>query len=439
MPKTFLWGVLNGSLLKLSIGMSAALLILAAALAGPERLAPPSGPIPRTLFGMHIHHMLRGAAQPTPWPPIPFGTWRLWDAYVAWPWIEPEKGKWDFANLDKYLSQAEQNRVDVLLPLGLSPTWASSRPEEKSSFGPGYAANPTNLADWHDYVRTVGTRYKGRVHAYEIWNEPNLKIFYTGSTAQLVQLASVAYQALKEIDPAIIVCSPAFTGPSGIPMFEQYLKAGGAKYADVIGYHFYVNPAPPEEMVAFIRQVKEVMVRNGVGNKSLWNTESGWAIQNTQSVVEPATGNGFNSIVLQPDPAAAYVARAYILSWASGVSRFYWYSWDHGDMGLVDHDGKTLKSPAIAYGEIQKWLIGARMDSCTADAAETWTCAISRDGGYRGWLIWTTKTRETLSFAVPSSWNVKRLINLWGHEYALAPGASVEVTVMPNLLEAPGH
>jgi glycosyltransferase involved in cell wall biosynthesis len=96
---------------------------------------------------MHIYHMLRGAAQPTPWPLIPFGTWRLWDAYVAWPWVEPEKGKWDFANLDKYLSQAEQNRVDVLLPLGLSPTWASARPTEKSGYSPGYAAEFLAISD----------------------------------------------------------------------------------------------------------------------------------------------------------------------------------------------------------------------------------------------------------------------------------------------------
>jgi hypothetical protein len=327
----------------------------------------------------------------------------------------------------------------VVFPIALSPTWASARPTEKSGYSPGNAAEPTDLNDWRNYVRTVATRYKGRVHVYEVWNEPNLKSFYSGSLTQLVQLASVAYQTLKEIDPAIIVCSPAFTGPSGIPMFEQYLKAGGAKYADVIGYHFYVNPAPPEEMVAFIQQVKEVMVRNGVGNRPLWNTESGWAIQNAQSVVKPAPGKGYNSVVLPQDGAASYLARAYILSWASGVSRFYWYSWDHGDMGLVDHDGKTLKSPAIAYGEIQKWLIGARMDSCAADTAETWTCTISRDGRYHGWIVWNPDGRRTFKLSVPSQWNVVRIRDLLGHMSSLAPGASVEVSIMPHLLEAPGH
>jgi hypothetical protein len=439
MPKPILWKVLNGSLLKLSIGMSAALLILAAALAGPERLAPPSDPIPKALFGMHIHHMLRGAAQPTPWPPIPFGTWRLWDAYVAWPWVEPEKGEWDFANLDKYLSQAEQNRVDVLLPLGLSPTWASSRPEEKSGYGPGYAANPTNLSDWRDYVRTVGTRYKGRVHTYEIWNEPNAKNFWSGSIPQLVELACTAYSTLKMIDPTIQVSSPPATTVSGVDYFDQYLKAGGGKCADVIGYHLYVSPRDPETIVPLVQQLKQIMSRNGVSNKPLWNTETGWPIQNAQSVVKPVPGNGYQSVVLPQDEAASYLARAYILSWASGVSRFYWYSWDAATMGLVDHDGKTLKSPAIAYGEIQKWLIGAQMDSCDTDANGTWTCAISRDGGYRAWILWNPDGRRTFKLSVPSRWNVLRIRDLLGHTSNLAPGASFEVSVMPHLLEAPGR
>ena len=389
-------------------------------------LHTPTVSIPTSLFGMHIHHMLAGAAQPTPWPAIPFGTWRLWDAYAAWPSVESEKGKWNFANVDKYVSIAEEHQVEILMPLALSPAWASSRPEEKSGYSPGNAAEPRDLNDWRNYVRTVATRYKGRVHAYEIWNEPNLKNFYTGSPAQLVQLVSVAYQALKGIDPAIIVCSPAFTEAIGLSMFEQYLNAGGARYADVIGYHLYVSPGPPEEMVGLIQQIREKMTRNGAANKPLWNTESGWEIQNKQSVVKQG---------LSPEEAASYLARAFVLSWASGVSRFYWYSWDNYASGLVDHDGKTLKSPAIAYGEIQKWLIGAWMDSCDTDANGTWTCAISRDGGYRGWIVWNPA--RTLNLTLPGSWKVKQVRDLAGKTELPRPGSpSIPIGPSPVLLES---
>lgn len=421
----------------------AAAMIALLALWSPSRAAqvsnlhPPDTPIPRTLFGLHIlHHFVPPY---TPWPAVPFGSLRLWDTYTAWPNLEPAKGKWNFEGLTEYVSLAERHDVSVLLTLGLTPRWASNRPEERSYYGPGEAAKPKSTAQWQNYVYAVATHFKGSVHDYEVWNEPNSKGFYSGSVAEMVQLASAAYTAVKQADPTDIVVSPAAAGAGSLGWFDQYLKAGGAKYADAIGYHFYVNPAPPEEMVTLIRQVEQIMHNDGAGNKPLWDTETGWAIQNRQSVVEPAPGHGFNSVVLSEDAAAAYVARAYILSWASGVSRLYWYAWDNWNMGLVDRDGKTLKAPAIAYGQVENWLVGATMTSCGSDAAGTWTCTITRPGGYRGWIMWNpTATRKLIKFRIPVSWHVTRVRDLLGHVTPLAPGATFEISIMPHLLESAG-
>src|SRR5256884_7359888 len=114
------------------------------------RLVPPSEPVPLSFFGLHIHHL----PQPTPWPRVSFGSWRLWDAYVVWPNVEPQKGQWDFSHLDGYISLAESHSVEILLPLGLTPAWASSRPKEKSGYEPGNAAEPRNISDWSEYVRS---------------------------------------------------------------------------------------------------------------------------------------------------------------------------------------------------------------------------------------------------------------------------------------------
>ena len=385
-------------------------------------------PIPAAFFGMHIHHL----ATTTPWPDMRFGTWRLWDAYVAWPNLEPQQDKWDFTALDKYVAAAEHNHVEVLLPLGLSPQWASSRPTEKSGYAPGNAAPPAHLEDWQQYVRAVATRYKGRIHYYEIWNEPNLSQFYTGPTPELVQLAKVAFTTLKEIDPTVVVCSPSATNADGAKWLDQYLQYGGGNYADVIGFHFYVNPNPPEEMVPLIQKVEAVMQKNGI-DKQLWNTESGWAIQGKQSVVNPAPGKGFNSIVLSEEQASAYLARAYILSWANGISRFYWYSWDNKTMGLAEADGKTAKAPAKAYGELENWLIGARMGACQPDESGNWTCEITRDNIYHGWLLWNPN--RTLEFRVPSNWGVRQERNLLAGPLKITSNQSVQIGQIPILLE----
>ena len=378
---------------------------------------------------MHIHHL----ATTTPWPAVSFGSWRSWDAYVAWPNLEAQKGKWDFTKLDKYVSMAEQNHVDILLPLALSPAWASSRPEEKSAYSPGNAAPPVNLDDWREYVQTVGTRYKGRIHEYEICNEPKLKDFYTGSVPQIFEITRIASTTLKHIDPSVVVCSPSATAKDGVGWLDQYLQEGGGKYADVIGYHFYVNPQAPENMVPLILQAEAVMERNGVRNKQIWNTETGWAIQNSQSVVEPAHDSTFNSIVLSTGDASAYLARAYVLNWAEGVSRLYWYAWDNGIMGLTEKDGITAKPPARAYAEVQKWLVGARMASCEPNQTRTWVCEITRDHGYRGWVVWNPD--RSLDFQVPSDWHAQEARSLLSERQQLTKNRSIQIGQMPILLE----
>jgi hypothetical protein len=299
-----------------------------------------------------------------------------------------------------------------MLPLGLSPKWASSRPEEKSAYRPGNAAPPANLDDWREYVRTVGTRYKGRIHKYEIWNEPNLKSFYSGSIEEMLELARVAHATLKEIDPSIVICSPSATGIHGTQWVDSYLEAGGGKYADAIGYHFYVSPKSPETMVPLMEQIRNLMNRHGIGDKPLWNTETGWAIENHQSTVQLSGGTSFNQTVLSTDHASDYLARAYVLSWAAGVSRLYWYAWDNGTMGLTEADGKTIKEPALAFEAIQNWLVGARMISCASDAGGTWTCEIARDRSYRGWIVWNPD--RSVQFPVPGAWSAGRVRELSG-------------------------
>jgi len=385
----------------------------------PDALArPASDVIPPTLFGMHV---LRGATT-APWPAVGFKTWRLYANRVGWADLEPRKGEWHFEKLDRYVSLARQHSVEILLTLGQTPAWAAARPNEASAWGAGHASAPKEMAEWKTYVRTVATRYKGRIRAYEIWNEPNLKEFFTGSPDQLVDMAREAHAILKDTDPANAVVSPAITRAYGIPWLERYLAKGGGAYADVIGYHFYVTPEPPEGMIEVINAVKKVMARNGIARKPLWNTETGWA-----------KGKTFASDA----EAAAYVARTYILSWAAGVDRLYWYHWDDHtwvSLWLTDQDSLTLKPAAIAYDEMSKWLTGARMTSCGRNVTGAWVVHIIRGDASRGWIVWSPDKPTT--FVVPREWDAKQLKDLAGNRIRIASAGRIEVGTAPVLVES---
>jgi hypothetical protein len=396
--------------LALFLSLGASLLF---ALGDQTRLVPSSQPIPANYFGMHIHR-----PGPILWPPVPVGTWRFWDSHAAWPDMEPKRGQWDFSYLDRYLSMAEQHHAEILYPLGLTPRWASSRPDEKSAYQPGWAAVPADLEDWRTYVRTVVTHCKGRVHIYEIWNEPNYRPFWTGTTDEMLTLTREASQIIRSIDPQATIVSPAATTATGPKWLAEFLGKGGGQYVDVIGYHFYVNTQPPEAMLPLIQQVQQVMVENHQAAKPLWDTETGW-LQPSRFETEELT--------------AGYLARSYILAWSAGVQRFYWYAWDNGPpLQMIDRDSQTLKPAGKAFGIIQTWLVGARMDECKQDTNRTWTCQLNRNG-QRQWIVWNPDGSR--NFAVPNQWSVQTVTPLLG-EASPVSGVSLDIGPMPVLLRS---
>jgi Glycosyl hydrolases family 39 len=386
--------------------------------------AGPLGPIESLSFGLHIHR----AASTTPWPSVPFGAWRLWDAHVQWAEMEPRSGEWNFATLDRTLELATQHGVEPLLVLGMTPTWASARPADFCYYAPGRSAEPKNLDDWRRYVRTVATRYKGRIRAYEIWNEPNIKGFFSGTPEKMVELAAAAYQVLKEVDPGITVVSPSSGGGGpdhgGQSWLDNYLKLGGGHYADVIAYHFYVLPAPPEKMLPLIAEVQQIMTKHGLENTPLWNTETGWNIVSSE--------NPLNQGILDAETAADYLARAFLLNRSAGVERLYWYAWDNAKMGLASADGATIKKPlAAAYAQMVEWLTGARLLGCDLGGDGNWMCRLERTKGIESLILWSTQMG---GWQLPDAWKGATVTDLTGKRWQL-PSRYLAVGPSPVLLE----
>lgn len=407
----------------IALGAIGALPVLAGFATNSRKLTPPTGAIPDSYFGMHIHRA--GRTQPwlahgdalTAWPSAKFGSWRLWDAYVSWPYLEPQRGNWDFTLLDRYAAMAELTEVNILLPLGLTPPWASARPLEKSSYSPGNAAEPLDIGDWRNYVRTVAKRYKGRIRDYELWNESNIPGFFSGRPEDMVELAREAYGILKAIDPENRLAAPATTGDkSNLKWLDRYLGLGGKQYLDILSHHFYVAETKPEAMLPYIERVRRIAARHGLSNIPLWNTESGWWIDNSQSQNSRA-GIGEGWMLLGPTEAAACVSRALILGWAAGLERYYWYSWDHVSMGLLEPATKALKPAGRAYAKTLEWLQGAIVDSCSTQSG-VWVCALKRDNK-NAWIAWAADN-QPIDWKIPSAWGVQEIESLEGAKHILS-------------------
>lgn len=347
-------------------------------------MAQAAGPTQADYFGLHIHR----ADQGTAWPAVPFGSWRLWDASVSWDRLEPQPRQWDFSRLDRYVAMAALTRTDVLMPLANTPRWAAARPDEPSGYKPGNASEPADLGHWDSFVQAVGERYKGRIRYYEIWNEPDDKTHFTGSLSVLIEMTCRAHRILKQIDPDIRVVSPATAGGGGhIDFLDRFLTQGGKACVDIIAHHFYVPRFGPEAMVPHIRQVRAVMERHRLAHLPLWNTESGWWIENADNgpYGNNVTRGGWR--MLSATEAADAVVKSLLLARGEGVDRFYWYAWDNGSMGFLEADGRTLKPAAAAWRRVAELMRGKSSTPCQQTAAE-WRCELKGQDGWARTVSW---------------------------------------------------
>src|SRR5438105_1980276 len=253
------------------------------------------------------------ATNNTPWP-AGVGSYRTWDAGAVWATVEPSRGYYTWGRLDQIVNFMHGKNVDVLFTFGRVPQWASSKSTLSiCGYGPGQCAPPYSMTDWSNFVSAVANRYKGRIRYYELWNEPNASNWWSGTTSQMLQLASIAYGIIKSVDPSATVLTPAPQGLYAFQWMQGYFAIGGANYANVVAFHGYVGAfngtttRPPEYWIPVVKNMRTTMANYHV-YKPLWDTEAGWGA-NWQY---PSTYN-----------RVGFVARMYMLHWLYGVSRYF--------------------------------------------------------------------------------------------------------------------
>lgn len=370
-------------------------------------------------FGLHIFY----AGAYTAWPQVAFGSWRLHDAVgTTWDYLQPERARWDFEKLDGYVALAERNGVDLVLTLGITPQWASARPDEASGKGPGRAAEPRDLADWERYVSTVVKRYAGRIKYYEIWNEPRFTEvqpwrgagFYSGSAKTMVELARVAYTTVKRLDPGAMVISPSMDGEDlGVRKLELYFSLGGARYTDVVGFHFYLQSTrEPEGIGPLTAKLRATMNKFGLGSAELWNTESGYVIRESGKNAKAMDTRGMLSVVIDESLAAAWLAQSMLLGMDAGLQRFYWFAWDSSSMGLLGVDRPRRPNAAgVALRTLIAWTVGREFQGCRARDDAATVCTFLDAGGRATYVVWAPIPAQ---FVIPDGWDVNGVETLSG-------------------------
>ncbi len=201
---------------------------------------------------------------------------------IDWNTIEGKKGQFNWGWLDHIVDEAQRHDLQVLGIIGFTPPWA--RLAGFSSLFP--SAPPANPADFAKFCAQVVQRYGNQIAHWEIWNEPNLPIFF-GFAAKRVEryaeMLKVAYPAIKAIQPESTVLVAGLSPLNGVdspPGFLQQLYDAGIKgFFDAAAAHPYVFPdglaVDPVNGWSDVDRMHQVMVAHGDSNKKIWLTELG--------------------------------------------------------------------------------------------------------------------------------------------------------------------
>ena len=248
-----------------------------------------------------------------------------------WAQLEPQAGTFDFAAEDAAVDATNARGLATIGILAYDVAWATPTGDEDA---------PPDPDKYATFVETVAQHFRGRVAAWEIWNEPNLGFRFWKPNE----------------DPAALVAFGGLNAEGVSTTGEDFLadayfaRPDLGSFYDALAFHPYPNYPPqraPEvtdgrdyALGLKLARVRATLVYYGDKQKPIWVTEYGYPVYGT---VDEAT-------------QARFLVRGAIEALAAGADRVAAYTLDDGPhpeafppedaFGVVRFDGTP--KPALA-------------------------------------------------------------------------------------------
>jgi xylan 1,4-beta-xylosidase len=244
----------------------------------------------------------------------------------------------DFTGIDRI--------YDRVVGLGLRPIVEVSFMPRDLACDPGatvfaydaIVSPPKDWGRWGSLVAELAAhlverygRDEVRRWGFEIWNEANLDVFWSGTRAEYLQLYDVSARAVKSVDPTLPVGGPASAAAAWIDELLDAVADTGAPI-DFLSTHTYGN-APLD--------LRPIAARHGRPELALWWTEWG---------AHASHFNGVHDSVW----SGAYLVRGMVSAMGRTDAVAYWTVSDHfeelGRPSTLLHGGFGL----LSVGNLRK-------------------------------------------------------------------------------------
>ena len=306
---------------------------------------------------------------------------------LTWGEVEPSAGAFSahtrYDDSARILSAAG---LDVLQVFHGSPGWACTPRLESDGAGKRF---PRDLRDQYRFCQAMAGRFKGKIQAWEPWNEANIPGFGGHIIDEMCALQKASYLGFKAGDPDLTVCWNVYAG-SGSKLHTQGVIDNACwPYFDTYNIHSY---SPVEHYAG-----EFAPARTGACGLPLWISECGVHVR--------WSGDHGDLPENEEVRQAQFVPKSYATSLFSGVSRHYFfilgnYCESQVQFGLLRHD-LTPRRGYLALAAVGRLLAGAQpLGRCTNGASRVYAFRARPDGAERDVLVaWAEKGAVPLAFA----------------------------------------
>ena len=181
-------------------------------------------------------------------------------------------GEHDFTTVDAVYDRVLELGLRPVVELSFMPRELAEDPEATVF---EYGAGISVPHDWEAWGALCGALAAHLVERYgidevaqwgfEVWNEANLEVFWTGTRDEYFRLYDLAVEAVKAVDERLLVGGPATAAAGWIPDFLDHVVGTGAPL-DFLTTHTYGN---------LPLDIRESLRVRGLHDVEVWWTEWG--------------------------------------------------------------------------------------------------------------------------------------------------------------------
>ena len=369
-----------------------------------------------------------------------------------------EDGTYDVGTKANWVTAAKNNGKKVLLLLAYGNTSYSTNVMDLPKKDTQY------FTEWISYVRSVVTATKGKVDAFEVWNEPDNAVFNTnGATAQdYYNLLKVTYDVIQEVYsgestvPVVLGGSTLDTSWKTNTFLRDFLAlnpdTGVTKCMDAIAIHAYAYARTTDKNTPE-KSFKELLDKSdGEGgyqyefdladyNGDVWLTETGWF-----------DGSAANAV--SSELQAAYLIRTNVIfdNYLKSIGKngeYFWYDMiNDGDsqanqeynFGLVKSDYSP--KPAYYSAKIFNKLTNGKTFKSLTTSSDANTALYEGEDGSKTYVIWSSAASPTATKrpSVSLSGDIITKYDYQGESNVISAGnIQVPVNGYPTLIECKNH